>query len=149
MEELQPRRGRPPKYVEVSPVETEAPQRKSTRKPFGRMQQKLAYPDRPGFHRHWFNDIPGRIVRAQEAGYDHVKDDEGKNVSRIVGTAESGGPLHAFLMEIPEEWWKEDLAAEQAEVDRKEQSMKRGTPQGDANPKDFYVPGQGIKIERK
>jgi hypothetical protein len=52
---------------------TDLPQRPA-RKPFGSMSLKLDYPQRDGFHRHWFNDIPGRIGRAQEAGYEHVKD---------------------------------------------------------------------------
>ena len=59
------------------PVMREAPQadlpQRPNRKPFGSMQLKLAHEIRPGFHGHWFNDTPGRIGRAQEAGYEHVK----------------------------------------------------------------------------
>src|ERR1700727_481844 len=126
MEELQERRGpgRPPKYTEaqVTPEVRERPKRK----PFGSLEQKLAYPDRVGFHRHWFNDSKNRIARALEAGYTHVEDKDGKNVCYIVGTSESGGPLHAFLMEIPQEWYNEDMAAEQALIDEKESAIKRG-----------------------
>lgn len=122
---------------------TAAPVR--TRKPFGALEQKLAYPQREGFHRHWFNDHPGRIARAIEAGYDHVKGDDGKNVCRIVGTAEGGGALNAYLMEIPEEWWRADMAEQARQVDEKENTMRRGaleTQEGDGR----YVPQQGIKI---
>lgn len=143
MDELQPRRGRPPKYVESQVEEGPGPRPRTTRKPFGGMQQKLAYPDRPGFHRHWFNDVPGRISRAEEAGYEHVKNDEGKNVSAVVGVAEHGGPLHAYLMEIPEEWWKEDMDATQRTVDEKEAAMKRGQSQTEKS----YVPAQGISFK--
>lgn len=150
----QPRRGpgRPPKYHEITqaPPVTEAVEvstlpPRPDRKPFGTLEAKLNYPERAGYHRHWFNDIPGRVQRSQEAGYEHVKDNSGKNVSRIVGTAEGGGPLHGYLMEIPEEWFNADMAAQQKEVDAKENAMRRGeleSQEGDGR----YVPKQGIKI---
>ena len=149
MNELEPRRGpgRPPKYTEVAPIQSETPVRaRPARKPFGALEQKLAYPDRENSHRHWFNDVPGRIQRAQEAGYEHVKNDEGKNVSRVVGVAEGGGALTSFLMEIPEEWYKEDMKAQQQEIDKKEGLIARGeleSQQGDGR----YVPAQGISIK--
>lgn len=123
---------------------TDLPQRPA-RKPFGSFSLKLDYPQREGFHRHWFNDIPGRVDRAKEAGYEHVKNLEGRPVSRTVGTAEGGGALTAFLMEIPEEWYQEDMAKEQQIIDDKEAAMKRGVadgPEGEGQ----YVPKQGIKI---
>jgi hypothetical protein len=135
-----PRRGpgHPPMQRTSAPVETvkfnpesDAGPRKSTRKPFGSMNLKLAYPDRVGFHRHWFNETPGRIQRAQEAGYEHVTTD-GKPVSKVVGTAEGGGALTAFLMEIPEEWYTEDMAAQQREIDEKEKSIKERQMDGNA-----------------
>jgi len=125
---------------------TDLPQRPA-RKPFGSMSLKLDYPQREGFHRHWFNDIPGRVGRALEAGYEHVKGHDGKPVSRTVGTAEGGGALTAFLMEIPEEWYNQDMAQEQRVIDDKEAAMKRGVadgPEGEGQ----YVPKQGIKISQ-
>lgn len=149
--------GRPPKYHEtvappaVLPVADEAPTvstlpPRPNRKPFGSLEQKLAYPARPGFHRHWFNDSPGRVARALEAGYEPVKDQEGKNVSRVVGSAEGGGALIGYLMEIPEEWFQADLAKQQEEVDARENAMRRGeltSQEGDGH----YVPKQGISIK--
>jgi hypothetical protein len=137
-EELRPRT-RPAEPQQGLPVRV-------ARKPFGALDQKLAYPDRPGYHRHWFNDVAGRVARAQEGGYEHVKDHEGKNVTRIVGTAEGGGALHAFLMEIPEEWYQEDMAAQQNEINAKEAAIRRGEAdrkEGDGR----YVPAQGISIK--
>lgn len=141
-----------PKYHEavaaqapVVDVVTDAPASRPARKPFGTLEQKMNYPARPGFHRHWFNDVPGRLERALEAGYAHVQDNSGKNVSMIVGTAPSGGPLHGFLMEIPEAWFQEDMKAQQKDVDAKEDAMRRGaleSQEGDGR----YVPAQGIKI---
>lgn len=147
--------GRPPKYHEqavaqTAPAETVSAEvstlpARPERRPFGALEQKLAYPAREGFHRHWFNDSPGRIERAKEGGYEHVKGDDGKNVNRIVGTAEGGGPQTGYLMEIPEEWWKADMAEYQKQVNEKEDTIKRGeleSQQGDNR----YVPQQGIKI---
>jgi hypothetical protein len=151
--ELQPRRGPGrPSNAELAAREQPAPesaalpQRK--RIPFGSVAQKLAYEAREGYHRHWFNDAANRIHRALEAGYEHVKGRDGKNVSRIVGVAEGGGPLHAFLMEIPEDWYKEDMAREQQLIDEKENAIKSGKTQG-AEVEKGYVPSQGISIKAK
>jgi hypothetical protein len=152
MDELEPRRGpgRPPKYVEVQAeqqTDTTVPVRPAkTRKPFGTMEQTMAYATRARFHRHWFNDVKDRISRAQEAGYEHVKNSEGKNVQMMVGTAEGGGPMHGFLMEIPEEWYKEDMAAQQALINEKESQIKRGEADRQAGD-NRYIPSQGISIK--
>lgn len=118
---------------------------REARKPFGSQQQKLAYPVREGFHRHWFNEEPGRIDKALEAGYSHVEDKEGRKVQRVVGVATSGSALMAYLMEIPEEWYKEDMGLQQKLIDEQADAIKRGalesTP-GDGR----YVPSRGITI---
>ena len=93
-----------------------APKRKRVRKPFGNANQKLAYPNRPGYHRHWFNDVPGRLMDAEQAGYDQVMDANGKPVSMVVGVARGGGPLTAYLHEIPLEDYQEDMAANDSAV---------------------------------
>jgi len=125
------------------------PARRALRKPFGARDQKLAYAGRPGYHRHWFNDEPGRVDRAAEAGYTHVKDEQsGKNVQTVVGTARGGGPLLAFLMEIPEEWYQEDMAANDALVLERKQEIETGQlnkPSG-RDGQLRYVPQTGIKI---
>ncbi len=111
------------------------------RKPFGSHVQKLKYPDRPGFHRHWFNDTPGRVARALEAGYKHVQDREGKNVARIVGVASTGGGQNAYLMEIPEQWWKDDQAVKDKARDDLDARIKRGVIAGTAPGQDgAYLP---------
>ena len=147
MDELQERRGpgRPPKYIEAQAT-TESPVRPArNRKPFGTMEQTMAYAKREGFHRHWFNDVRDRISRAQEAGYEHVTGNDGKNVQMVVGTAEGGGALHAFLMEIPQEWYDEDMRAQQKLVDEREAQIKKGDAERQAGD-GRYVPSQGIKI---
>ncbi len=83
------------------------------RKPFGGQEQKLTFPDRAGYHRHWFNDEPGRLMRAEEAGYQHVQDPRtNKPVATVVGIGRGGGAMTAYLMEIPEAWYREDMAAQ-------------------------------------
>lgn len=170
-EQLQtgPRRGRPPMAREAAPVAaeglaslaatpvaetTDEPAMSSritreTRKPFGSTSQKLAYPDRPGYHRHWFNDNPGRIEGAQDAGYTHVQDSrKGTNVERVVGTREGGHPIVAFLMEIPQEWFDDDMKAYEEQVAGREAAIVRGQVEK-ASPQDaskYYPTAQGRNI---
>lgn len=132
----------------------EAPRRitRENRRPFNSTTQKLAYPDRPSYHRHWFNDTPGRIAGALEAGYAHVSHERGPNAGRhvqaVVGRHEGGQPLTAFLMEIPQEWFDDDMAAYERQVAEKEATIKRGMVEK-ADPKDaqkFYPTAQGRQI---
>lgn len=116
------------------------------RRPFGTQEQKLAYAQREGFHRHWFNDTPGRVDDAVAAGYTHVKDARGQNVSRLVGRTEGGDGLNAFLMEIPDEWFQQDKAAKQARVDEVDQAIRKGEINGKVGEEGRYVPRDGIKI---
>lgn len=117
------------------------------RKPFGSQAQKLARPNRQGFVRHWFNDTPGRILRAKEAGWEIVLADNGEPDTHPVGVSETGGALIAFLMETPEEFYKEDQAAEQKRIDEMERSFKRGADeQGQPGMDGRYIPSRGITI---
>jgi hypothetical protein len=86
------------------------------RKPFGGPEQKLSYPARQGYHRHWFNDEPGRIMRARDAGYNKVEDEDGRPVSMVVGIGRGGQPLVAFLMELPQHLFEEDMASQDGTV---------------------------------
>lgn len=152
--------GRPPKFHETvaanvtlaavpiseTDAQSETGATRPARKPFGNLEQKLHYPGRPGFYRHRFNDTAGRIARAIEAGYTHVQDKDGKNVNWIVGTAEGGGPLIAYLMEIPEEYHQADLAAQQEQVNAREAAMRRGELEN-GNGDKSYIGKQGITIK--
>lgn len=102
-----------------------APRR--TRKPFGHIEQKLSYPKREGFVRRWFNDSPGRIIRALEAGYSHVVDERtGKNAELLGGKDERGHPVMMFLMEIPKEFYDEDFAAKQESLNEQDKAIYTG-----------------------
>ena len=90
----------------------------------------------------WVNDKDGRIDRFKAAYYELVKDDvkvgdktvdsasgNNGNVSKDVGNG-----ITAYLMRIKKEWFLEDQAAKQVEVDRSEESMKRElNKQGDGS----------------
>ena len=52
--------------------------------------------------KYWFNDVPGRIKSALDAGYTHIIDaTTQKPIQMVVGVTQQGGPLQGFLMEIP------------------------------------------------
>lgn len=90
--------------------------------------QRLQVPEKTGYVRHWFRGDPGRLVRAQQAGYRFVNPDEvrvnnfdvggsreqsgntdlGTRVSLISGdeSGPDGQPHRLYLMEIPKELYE-------------------------------------------
>ena len=149
------RRGRPP--VNAAPAvaaaePTAAPTKRRRRASVGGHAMKLTAPERPGFHRHWFNDLNNRIAEGEELAYDHVSepgiktDDPSSRVRRVVGTKANGEPLYSYLMETPNELYAEGVAekeARNAEVDKAIREGRDSTGSGD------LVRGQGsIEVER-
>jgi hypothetical protein len=116
------------------------------RVPFGAMTPTLAAPDRPGFHRHWFNDEPGRIDRAKLGGYQHAQDQKGDPVSRVTGRAEGGQARKSYLMEIPIEWYREDVAAQDAALEDRLAEIRHGRS-GPGSADHRYIPQQGITVK--
>lgn len=119
---------------------------RAQRKPFGTFTQKLAYAARPGYHRHWFSDEPGRVDEAVSNGWAHVKGKDSQPVKRVVGRARDGGPMYGYLLELPSVFWDEDMAAKhdaaQARVDEIKKNPIRAKP-GQAQRSDagkFYSP---------
>lgn len=112
------------------------------RVPFGSQRMKLQFPQRPGFVRHLFNDEPGRIQDALNAGYVHVKDETtGKPTTRIVGVAREGGGLFGYLMEIPEEFYNADQALKMEPLDAFDAAIRSGKVDGKVPGHDGrYVP---------
>lgn len=137
----------------MSTMETTAPRKitRESRRPFGMQVQKLAYEARPGYHRHWFNETPGRLEAAVAAGYTYVLDKEGKKVKRVVGVDNAGAPQQAYLLEIPDEWYKEDMQRTLDPVQEMENAIREGKGVS-GNPGDDstqYVPkDRGITIKR-
>lgn len=117
----------------VRPADVAAVGAVRNRKPFGSQEQQLAWPPIPGFRLYWFNDTPGRVARAKEAGYEHVLDPaSGEPVKRNVGRGEgSQAGLTAYLMKIPIEWYQEDTAAAQAALETRLRDIREGRGQGE------------------
>ena len=84
-------------------------------------------PTRQGFHRHWFNDEPERVALARDAGYTQVIDAKGAPVARVV---DKGTGMRAYLHEIPEAWYKADLAAAQKAADERDVAVLAGNAPG-------------------
>jgi hypothetical protein len=132
----------------VAPVVEEAYIKpKRVRKPFGTQVQKLARPERPGYRRYWFRDDPGRIALAKEAGYEIVLNAEGEPDTHPGGVKDTGGVLMLYLMETPQEFYDEDMAAQQGRIDENGRAYKRGVDKQGAPGEDGrYIPSRGIKI---
>lgn len=94
----------------------------------------------PNFQYRWVNKVEDRIARFLEAGYEPVKMDEiGSVGDRKIDTSSGtssvvergvGGGKTAMLMKIPKEFWEEDQAAKQKQVDESEAMMKRDAKEG-------------------
>lgn len=96
--------------------------------PLSAPTQKLAVPEREGWHRRWIRGEPGRIAKAQKAGFRFVEAEEveikntdlggdalesgntdmGTRVSVISGDGAdaSGQPGRLYLMECPQEFYE-------------------------------------------
>ena len=93
----------------------------------------------PNFVYRWVNDVPGRIAAFKEGGYEVVTSDNevgDKTVDRgsKLGSAITksvGGQITAVLMRIPKEWYDEDQAAKQKDVDILEATMRDQSQRGD------------------
>lgn len=110
--------------------QADAPVAPRVRKPFGARKYKLDNSQRPGFSRHWFNDVGNRIRDAQEAGYNFVLDHAGNKMTHIVGKAEGGGGIVGYRMEIPSDWYEADQAAKVAVNEEKMNQIKHGIAGG-------------------
>ena len=114
---------------------------------------RLDYPKRQGWHQCWINDQPRNIQRFKELGYDFRIDVVSKErISRVAGTAESGGGLQTYLMEIPLSIYNDDRKALEAEMNLIDAQIRRGAIEGEASDKGLHVPknpdgSARIKIE--
>ncbi len=128
----------------------EAEREVRTRIPMSVPRAKLTTPEIPGYHSHWINDVPGRILQAMQAGYTFVSKEEalinmpdlagdvvgegtdlGSRVSVVVGRDESERPLRAYLMKLPDALYCEDQAAHDARVDSIHDAMMTGAQKVD------------------
>lgn len=132
---------------------------RSKRVPLGVARSKLSVSSRPGFVRRWVNDTEGRLQMAQDGGYQFVENDSVKqigdadvdNVNRDLGArvsrvVDKTTGQRAYLMEIEEEFYKEDQRAKSAKVEETDRRIKKGKLE---EIEDGYVPdqGKGIRID--
>lgn len=128
--------------------------------PFGTKTSKLelAIKD-PAYHYRYFNDSPGRIQRALDAGYTFVEPEEvGKDpregreenkVAIYAGTQTDGvTPLYSYLMKIPMEFYLEDDAVKNLNLDSIDAAIKGGKIDQTAGD-NRYIPKEGISIKTK
>lgn len=133
---------------------------RNTRVPLGVARSKLSVPARAGYVRRWINDTEGRLMNAEQGGYQYATDqslqigaadidntnrDLGARVSRVVDKSTG---QKAYLMEIKEEFYKEDQAIKAQAVAEKDRLIKNGKLD---DGEERYIPdkGRGINIETR
>jgi hypothetical protein len=122
---------------------------RSTRVPIGVPAQRFSIPkeDQEKYHYHVFNDNwrkePDRIQRAQSAGYEIVEHERSGETS---GTNDDGSEIKGVLMRIPREFYDQDQAAKQQEMDKVDEQIRQGKFKTEGP---IYKPGGGIKTEVK
>lgn len=121
------------------------------RVPLGASQPKLHATVPDGMVGRWFNDTPGRIQSALDAGYDFINDkgakDERESARKErVGVNEDGSAMLGYLMAIPKKWYNEDQKVKQKPVNAIDEAIKRGQPVGaTAEAETFYDAGSSVK----
>jgi len=135
---------------------------RTKRVPLGTLRSKLTIPkdliDDLRFQGRWAVDRPGRLQAAQDGGYNFVQDPtmtvevgegtDGRDkmstaVCRVVGTHPDGTPMKAYLMKIRREWYEKDQREKQAEIDKTDESIQKGTVASQPGDK-RYIGSQGI-----
>ncbi len=100
-------------------------------------QHRLASVAKPaGYMDRWFNDVDGRILKAQKAGYEFIdrdgsivkeKDDrfQDPDWQNSAMSQPVGGGITAYLMRVKKEFYDEDQAVKQAKIDTQENQMRK------------------------
>ena len=107
--------------------------KRPTRTPISGGRDILAVKDQdPNYVYRWINDTPGRLERFKAAGYEPVTAtlevgdkavDRNSKLGSVI-TRSVGGVLTAVLMRIPKEWYDEDQAAKQAQIDESDKALR-------------------------
>jgi hypothetical protein len=128
----------------------------------GKLRVNFKKLEEQGYHGHIFNDSPGRIEHAIDVGYEFVSKEEiggistnvvsrntdvGDKVRFLVGTAETGEALYAYLMKIRQEFYEEDQNDAQSKIDLVDEAIRGGRLTGDGQSADHRYDA-GIKISR-
>jgi len=139
-------RGHHMSCVKKNPRAEEDETPRTERIPFGSPRYKLHADGRPGYKRRFFNGNwrkePGRINRAEAAGWRIVKEFE----SVSVGSNEDGSEIKGVLMEIPEQFFNEDKKAKQQRIKQVMNQIYDGGYQSQIGKAHRYTPDTGITI---
>ena len=125
-------------------------------------QEVVKQMDEAGWHLHIFNDTPGRIEEALQAGYEFVTPEEigsavtsvvsrntalDDKVKYLVGASEEGNGMYAYLMKTRKEYYLEDQEQIQKRNDYIDNQIRSGkaTASGDSS-EGFY--NAGIKLSK-
>ncbi len=142
-------------------AETREESGRNTRVPLGVARSKLTVAGRAGYVRRWINDYDGRLQNAQDGGYEFVQSDNVKQIgdadvdnenrdlgARVSRVVDKTTGQRAYLMEIKEEFYKEDQKAKIAKVEETDRRIKKGKLE---EVEESYVPdnGRGIQIETR
>ena len=138
------------KHVEERPARGEARAERPQRTPIGGVGSDLLAVKgiRPGYHPCWVNS--DKVPRYQAAGYSFVESDVtfgsyhvnqgnplGARYARDVGAGQT-----AYLMEIPQEWYDEDMAKQEEDRQAAEASIKSVARQQGLDHGDIQLPNQ-------
>ena len=101
--------------------------------PIGEKRDVLSVQDTPeGYVDRIVNDVPGRIEKFKQAGYELVEDAQlgtshvdGNQASQGVVTKDVGKGVTAVVMRQRKEFYEEDQAKKQARIDELENSMRK------------------------
>lgn len=128
--------------------ETKPKKARKPRVPLGGAVKKLDVQDLdPNYKYRIFNDVGGRLERAEAAWWEPVLDETGSVDRRVVGKNSNGQPIYGQVMRIEKSLFEEDKRAKQAKIDELEEGLRRGHVQGGIS-QNAYIPSSGIKIER-
>jgi hypothetical protein len=112
--------------------------------------------DIPGYHLYFFNDEPGRVQAALDAGWEFVSPEEvgyastnvtnrnvdlGDRVSVVGGKNDQGMPQQQILLKIRQDWWEEDQIEIQRRNDKTDAAIRKGKGGSGVDTTGFYDAG--------
>lgn len=121
------------------------------------LKQKMYVDERfkkPDHAYRWFNDLPGRLARAEENDWVFVNNPEladqnagGDTRIRVLAGADTTGkPYYAYLMEIPKEWYNKDQQEKMNKIAEIEEQIEGGAMEIQEQRATY---GNKIKIQRR
>lgn len=141
---------------------------KRTRIPFGSHRTKLQLSEqehkafkKAGYVVRWFNDMDGRIARAEAAGWEFVKPEEATSVgqgalhqgntdlnSKVSKVVSRGKDtvVHGILMKIKKEFYNEDQEAKEDINRRVDDALRSGSPGGNVVENQYVPKGHTQRI---